>query len=269
MKTVNGKSIEELQKLLAADFLEEDFKRLKEGIYYLPVEKYEQRLREVCGGPLRYSMIYSECALHNVLGKYTFSVNCKITIYADDGSVLVEKAANGGANLVILDSGTDTARPANMKSDIASAQSDAFKQVCNDLGIGIAQLRRLNERAFVKGKSKSKGQPQKEAVLDKSKGIFRANLLSKEPCAMIGEGRTERYCMPVLFEQEEFLFIVFRDELPLFFSSPVAEELLRRSGKLFTCYCVEQEFREQKQLHFRGWDELGTGRRNGMDSVFR
>ena len=252
-KTVNGKTIIQLEKELSVEFPDSDFKQREDGIWYLPIDKYEKRLMDVCGGPLHYSKVCSPCILHSVSGKHAFSVNCKIVIYADDGSIFVEKAANGGVNLVMLDAGTEKERPANLKSSIVAAESDAFKQVCNSLGMGVTQLRRMNSTKFSKTNQEKPNRRQKIESIDEEESEIYVDVRCCGAVSQTGSGRSERIVVPVYFRNAEYQFIVFFDEMDKFFADTKSERVINNKNMRFSCYCLEREFRNQKQLHFRRW----------------
>ena len=74
--------------------------------------------------------------------------------YDDNRNVFLEKSANGAAEVIIVN---QTGRPKSVKSNLASAESDALKQICKSLGIGVTQLR---EKNFNKGGQNNRSQGQ-------------------------------------------------------------------------------------------------------------
>ena len=56
---------------------------------------------------------------------------------------MIRKSALGGSNIIVV---KDTGKPSSLKTDIAAAQSESFKNVCKLLQIGISQIRSGKQR---------------------------------------------------------------------------------------------------------------------------
>lgn len=150
-RTINKKSFDNIIKALAAPFDVNDFKPNKFGFYYLPVEKYQQRMDEVVG-ILNYDFITSEPRTCIVGTKPHISLSGTITIRDDDGNVVTQKSACGGCPVIMKNADNEAAA---YKNDLESATQDVFKRCCKRLGIAEAQLKQLRREG--KGSSEDIG----------------------------------------------------------------------------------------------------------------
>lgn len=138
-RTINKKSFNDIISSLSAPLDANDFKPNNFGYYYLPIEKYQQRLDDVVG-ILNYDFITSEPRTCVVGTKPHISLSGTITIRDDDGNVVTSKSACGGCSVIMKKADNEAA---TYKNDLESATVDVFKRCCKKLGIAEAQLKRL------------------------------------------------------------------------------------------------------------------------------
>lgn len=157
-RTINGKSLSQVERELAEPFDEKDRKnRFDTGYAYYKKEAYLERLNSVVGS-LRYSVEFPKVDVAQVNAEWEISAQCIITIYDDNGDIVCKKSMVGGKSIVFPkltdSSGKDltdstgqklySGRPAEYANQLNAAATDAFKRTCL-LGFGIgAELAELN-----------------------------------------------------------------------------------------------------------------------------
>jgi hypothetical protein len=122
--TVNGKSLDQVLSELKAPFPEEELKKNEKNETYIPVESLESRLNSVIG-VLNTLVTYE--GIQEVLGRFVVVAKTILIIYDDERNALIRKSALGGSNIIVV---KDTGKPSSLKTDIAAAQSESFKNVC-------------------------------------------------------------------------------------------------------------------------------------------
>lgn len=138
-RTINGKSLVEIEQALKKPFVPDDFKTNRYGYKYLPVDKYRSRMDEVIG-IFNYDFITSEPIVSVVGTRPHIAVTGRITIRDDKGNEVTTKAACGGAQVIMTN---DKNEAVVFKNDCDSAAEDVFKRCCKSLGIAEAQLRQM------------------------------------------------------------------------------------------------------------------------------
>jgi len=141
-RTINGKSFDEIIKELSAPFDVSDFQKNIFDFFYLPVEKYQQRLDEVVG-ILNYDFVTTKpqtCIIGTVPH---ISLCGTITLRDDDGNPVCSKSACGGAPVILKSKDNEAAA---YKNDLETATQDVFKRCCKKLGIAEAQLKSLRQK---------------------------------------------------------------------------------------------------------------------------
>jgi len=133
--TVNGKKIGQILKELIEPFA--NMKERDNGTGYIAIEEYEKRLNSVVG-IMNYNLEFDAAQWLEIDGAYTIIVRARFEMLADDGSIVLKRSANGASEVTIV---KDTGKPVSVKSTLDSAQSEAFKNICKKLGMGIDQLR--------------------------------------------------------------------------------------------------------------------------------
>ena len=123
--TVNGKSLDQVLSELKAPFPEEELKKNEKNETYIPVESLESRLNSVIG-VLNYDTLVTYEAIQEVLGRFVVVAKTILIIYDDERNALIRKSALGGSNIIVV---KDTGKPSSLKTDIAAAQSESFKNV--------------------------------------------------------------------------------------------------------------------------------------------
>lgn len=141
-RTIKGKPILSVMEELTAPIPEnKDYWGYIDGRpAYLKVEACEARFNEVLGC-FFYSRTAGEPKIRELSGQVCVEVNVTVEIYDDDGKVVVRRSANG-ANVT---------GNGDYKSNVASAESEGFKQLCLDMGIGTSQQK---NHGFVSKKEK-------------------------------------------------------------------------------------------------------------------
>ena len=152
-RTVNGKSLSTVSDELTAQFPQDrtnwGYAVGNDGREYpawIRADAYERRLNEVLG-LLNYSREATESRIIT-LGEASYAVTkVTLTIYDDSGSVVAVKSANGSSALGNGD----------LKSNLASAESEAIKQLCHDMGLGAGQMHFVSRKQKLEtAKSKSR-----------------------------------------------------------------------------------------------------------------
>ena len=150
--TVNGKSLDQVLSELKAPFPEEELKKNEKNETYIPVESLEERLNSVVG-VLNYDNLVTYEGIQEVLGRFVAVAKTVLIIYDDERNALIRKSALGGSNIIVL---KDTGKPSGLKTGIAAAQSESFKNACKLLQIGISQIRSGKQRRGQNGNKQRK-----------------------------------------------------------------------------------------------------------------
>lgn len=135
-RMINGKTVADVIKELAAPFSEKLFKTNPAGFPYLPYEVFRERMDQVVG-IFNYDFTISQTEWVVVGDKMHISCIGTLTIRDDEGNVVTVKSENGDADVICKKDG------AVVKSgnDAKTASHDAFKSCCRMLGVGDYQLR--------------------------------------------------------------------------------------------------------------------------------
>lgn len=133
--TVNGKSLSEVFQALTAPI--EGTQTRKDGTVFIDIQAFEKRINSVVG-IMNYNLEFDSAQLVEVEGVHTMIVRAVFELISDDGDVVLKRAANGGSDVVIVNV---TGKPDSVKSAVDSAQSEAFKNICKRMNIGVGQLR--------------------------------------------------------------------------------------------------------------------------------
>lgn len=152
-RTINGKPLESIIQELQADFPPEAIeKRDYDGIYYIGVDAYRERLNTVIG-IAHYNELYDEVEVVKAQDSYATKTKCRLEILDDEFNIVIVKESAGGSNIAfpkvdgpdkdkdgkpIKVPGTTTN---SLPNDFDSACQDAFKRICKkQLLMGKRQL---------------------------------------------------------------------------------------------------------------------------------
>lgn len=234
MSTVNGKSLAQVLNELQAPFPEEELKKNEKDETYIPVVSLENRLNDVVG-LLNYDILVTYAGIEEVLGRYVAVARTILTIYDDERNALIRKSAIGGSNIIIL---TKSGKPASLKTDIASAQSESFKNVCKLLQIGTRQIRDGKQR---KGQSENRKRSEQKNLY---KICFMSSLSAGNKCYRAD-------CIEIA-TGEKFLFVIFNGQYPQIEEHMKFAEFVRtyREGKELAFYGRKDEFHGQRRIIF-------------------
>lgn len=153
--TVNGKTLKQIETELRADFADSEFKTNDaDGSIYLPREAYEDRLASVIG-VMQYDTVTTPGHVELINGVPHAMTSMTLTVYADDGEILRKWSRNGAKQLIIV---KDSGRPKSFKSDLTAAETEAFKSICQSLGMATHQLKAKNAKGGT-GRTQQRQQP--------------------------------------------------------------------------------------------------------------
>lgn len=138
-RTINGKSLQEVVEALKRPFSPDEFKQNLYDYYYLPTEKFRQRLDETVG-IFNYDFLTSEPRVSMIGTRPHISLSGSITIRDDEGNSVVTKSSCGGSQVIFSNKADEAV---SFKNDLDSATADVFKRCCKRLGIAEAQLKQL------------------------------------------------------------------------------------------------------------------------------
>ena len=143
--------------------------------------------------------------------------------------------ADGGSNIIVV---KDTGKPSSLKTDIAAAQSESFKNVCKLLQIGISQIRSGKQR---RGQNGTK-QRREEKNLYKIR--FTSSLSAGNKCYKAD-------CVDIATE-EKFLFVIFSGQYSKIEKYVEFSKFVRtyREGKELAFYGRKDEFHGQRRIVF-------------------
>lgn len=200
-KTINGKTIEQILDELQEDFPPESIeKRDYDGIYYIGVDAYRERLNTVIGIG-HYNELYEPVEIIRAQDTYATKTKCRLEILDDDFNVILIKESAGGSNIAFpkVDEkdkdGKSIKVPLtttnSIPNDLDSACQDAFKRICKkQLLMGKRQLdiakagtaytitltqefKEYNGHLF--GEGKMKGQIYKIAIFKNQAETFKSS----------------------------------------------------------------------------------------------
>jgi len=152
-RTINGKAISQIEKELKAKIpqTEEYWGGKTENGRFSPQwikgEAYEKIFNEVVGS-MNYSREPSPVEIVQVGDKQNAAVHMKVTIFDDEGKVVCIKGANGSNEIGNGD----------LKSNYASAETEAFKHLCQDMGMGAGQQDFVTRKDKINGQKDAAGQ---------------------------------------------------------------------------------------------------------------
>lgn len=141
MKTMNGKSMEDIFTELSKDFPENVWKILDyPQVWYLPYEAVEERLNQVVGHA-NYDFILGEPQLWDTKDKEAVVVKGQLILHCDDGSTIT-RSSLGSAYLIRNAEGKVT----SVGNVVDSAAKDVFKRCGKAFGIGVSGLKSKNNK---------------------------------------------------------------------------------------------------------------------------
>jgi len=179
-RTINGIALSKVRQALVAEIPVSSenwsFDSRTNQPSYIKVDAFERRFNEIIG-PLCYSRVPELSQIVVIEDKTYIQTLVKVTIYDDNGDVVCERAANGV-------SATGNGDP---KSNYATAESEAFKQLCYDMGIGSAQQKQVG---FVKKSDK----------VESSKAASRSTSGNSEVMPTVALPKGEQHIKAVLKE---------------------------------------------------------------------
>ena len=139
--TVNGKTLLQIEQELMEPIPREKL-QYHNGVAYFPIEVYEERFLEVIGGRRWFHLLTPHVKISQVNNRYLVSVVVRMEIISDDNEIVWVKETSGGSNVILL---SDSGEAKSLKSDVASAASEAYKNLYKMFGIGVEQLRNLKK----------------------------------------------------------------------------------------------------------------------------
>lgn len=232
--TVNGKPLDQVLSELKAPFPEEEIKKNEKNETYIPVEGLEERLNSVVG-VLNYDILVTYEGIQEVLGRFVAVAKTILIIYDDERNVLIRKSALGGSNIIVL---KDSGKPAGLKTDIAAAQSESFKNVCKLLQIGISQIRSGKQRRGQNG-NKQHREEKKLYKIRFTSSLSAGSKCYKADCVEIETG-------------EKIQFVIFSGQYSKIEKYIEFSKFVRtyREGKELAFYGRKDEFHGQRRIVF-------------------
>ena len=145
--TINGKTIEQVQKEFKMPFDSSLTKENLNGFVYVESSNYRERLDNVIG-IFNYDEEYKQVEVVNLSNAYEIAVICRLTIKDDNGNVVKIVEASGGSKVIIP---KESGKPQAMKNDLDTACIDAYRRCCVRLGIGN-DIKEMNKAKKKKNK---------------------------------------------------------------------------------------------------------------------
>lgn len=248
--TVNGKSLRQIQQELEAPFSETEMVEAQGGGKAISIGAYEDRLNQVIG-VLNYDFITSEGRLEAIADRYMLHVSAHITIYDDERRPVVTKSACGGCNVIIV---KETGNPKSLKSDLDSAVSEAYKNCCQKLNVGVRQLRESNKK---NGRPQSRNQNQRENPQSGNQnGSSDGKRVNIQLMQSLQSGNKNYYAKAVMEDTgEQVVFKLFERELPAFEQKISIREFIDGFGNGTSMNFVgkESSFKGSNQIIFVHW----------------
>lgn len=242
--TVNGKSLQQIEKELRAPFDEGEMKKSRDGYVDIPIEAMEARMDSVIG-VLNYNRLSSAPFLFDVNGAPNMAVLVTVEVYSDQGEIVTRKSACGSAPVIIIN---QTQNPKEVKSDLDSASSAAFKNVCKRFGVGIEQLRGLNKE---KRENAKKAQSNTQDGMSDEKNLtkFRVKFLSR-----LSSGN-KFYSADVIDLEtgQKLKFMLFEKEWPLIEAYISIADFVKKYGpdQELEFFGYIKTFKETEQMIFQ------------------
>lgn len=156
-RTINGKTLEQVQGELKKDFPDNVFKQ-KNGNFYLPIEVIRERMDEIIG-IFNYDFIQSDARLIQTGEQQNITIKGILIIKDDLGNIVTRKCCSGSStvtypnvkdnnNNTLLQDGKPVKQsvPSYFSNTLESAGTDAFKRCCKMIGIGFEQLSKKNDQ---------------------------------------------------------------------------------------------------------------------------
>lgn len=240
--TINGKPLSVIEEELRKPIPGEELGETIDGFNYVPVEAYEKRLDEVIG-VLNYDRISQGGKIESVAGQLIATASTIINIYDDEGNVCLRKSSPGAAKIIIVEA---TGRPKNVKSDIASATSESFKNCCKFLKIGIEQIR--DDRKKKKSTKNNSSDRSRKFAPPESIKLYRVRF-----CSRLSGG--EKYYSAEVIETEtgeKLKLMIFKREIPLIEEYILFSEFITAYGidRELSFYGYINEFKGERQIIF-------------------
>lgn len=233
---VNGKTLDEIEEALREPFPEDAFKRRDDNSndLYLPIEQYEKRLNDVVG-ITNYDKLVSDLQCAEIAGRQVFFVTATIRIYDDERNIVLTKSAVGGSNVAV---GKDSGMALSLKQNVSSADSEAFKNCCKALSIGMEQTRKHN--ASGKWGSQKNG--------NNAEALHHVRLLDN----FSGNEKAHSVKVKDLKSGEELKLVIFQNQESSITKYVPMDEFFRLyvKGKELTLYGRTNMYRSEKQLIF-------------------
>ena len=134
-RTINEKNFNTIIKELCEPM--EGSTRDFDGMPYIPIEEYEERLNNVVG-VFNYNFKVEFPQFVQTGSEQNIIVKGSLEILDDDGNIVVVKETAGGKTVIYLndDKKQKTTQPKMVSNDVEIACNDAFKRCCKKLGMG-------------------------------------------------------------------------------------------------------------------------------------
>lgn len=175
-RTINGKPISEVMADLAKEIPKKpEFWGGKDDRgnwvpMWISGEGFERWFNEIVG-PLNYSREPSEIKMVTVGDKLCATVHLEVTIMDDNGNVVCKKGANGSSETGNGD----------LKSNFGSAETEAFKHLCMDMGIGSGQITFITRKQKINATASQETESSSRNTAPLPKGEQRVSVTFKEP----------------------------------------------------------------------------------------
>lgn len=152
MSTINGKPLKQIIEELAADFPSEAIKQRDfDGVFYISVDDYRERLNQVVGIE-HYNEKYTPVTIVQAKDSFATKTLGTIELLDDDYNIILTKESSGGSNIsfpkidAVNETGDKIKVPGmttnSIPNDLDSACQDAFKRICkNKFDMGKKQLK--------------------------------------------------------------------------------------------------------------------------------
>lgn len=241
LKTINGKSKEQITKELCRPFDDVFKENTYDGYVSVNVQRYRDRLDEVVG-PLNYNV-------ETIDTKYTNSYVLKtvaITIFYDDGSVATVKHGDGGAMFVYPEGSTKPKSPENTNE---SATSDAFKRACKLLRIGLDVYQ---QNRIITGKESELSHSVSQENTDRGT-VFK--LIFTSPLVQDGAMKNSYHADVKTSKGEKATLVIWQEDA-LQLGQKLLDDLIQRSrvggrAKLYGTFQIFGKL-QYKQIIYRG-----------------
>lgn len=248
--TVNGKSLLQIQEELEAPFSEAEMVDAQGGGKAIPIGAYEDRLNQVLG-VMNYDFITSEGRLETIGDRHMLHVSARITVYDDARRPIVTKSACGGCNVIIVN---QTGQPKSLKSDLDSAVSEAYKNCCQKLNVGVKQLREKNKKTNRNQDRDSRGNQNPD--MGNKTGSTDGKRVKVRLMQSLQSGNKNYYAKAAYLDTgEQVVFKLFEREYPAFEQKIAIRDFVARCGNNTEMNFVgkESSFKGSNQIIFVNW----------------